>query len=101
MARKKRDGKAAAAGDRELPGVMPEVVEYPEITKLTKEIKAKRSEWAELGGEIGKLNDKLIEKMHARGITTYVTKNYQVTIVEKGERVKIKDINEEEAHEAA
>lgn len=100
-------GKAAAAGDKEIPGVLPEVVDHPDITKLIKEIKRKRAEFQRIGGEIQKDKARLIDKMRDKltqgedGRITYVTKHFKVEVKPGKEAVSIVDLSDEEANAGA
>jgi hypothetical protein len=97
---KKKDPQA------ELPGVLPDVVEHPDITKLVKQVKAKRAEWQEKGAELSKLKTKLIDKMREKlepgedGKITYITKHFRIEIKPGKDGVSIVDLAEEEADAA-
>ena len=92
-------GKHKRGTQGALPGVLPQVQDFPEISRLAKKCKELRSEWQELGGKVAKSKDALAAAMHDRGIKSYIAKDLRVELVEGKELVKIKDVGEEAAED--
>ena len=94
-------GKSKRGTQDPLPGVLPQVQDYPDVTRKAKRCKELRAEWQELGSRVAKAKDALAESMHDHGIRSYIGGGLRIELAEGKERVKITDVGDEAAEDAA
>ena len=87
---KRKDGD-----QQELPGVLPEVIKIPALTRACKSLKIAREEYQKAGMDARDAGDRVRTLMHEHNLKSYISKGIQVELCDGKETIKIKMGDEE------
>lgn len=76
-------------GQSELPGVLENVVQLPELTRAIARLAELRAGYAEIGKKTGKQRLRCLEIMKAHNIPTYIDAGLKLEIIEGEDELKV------------